>query len=416
VNEQRLTALLVCLLTSLPAAGEEAQDSLPAIKLSNAARLNYASSDKWLGDERDYFLTTVETKALADIAPDARLAVQVRAGAIAGPLHRTFVHVPFAYLDLKRPAVDIRIGKQILAWGRTDALNPTDVVTPRDYTVMLPFDEDERSGAWGVRANVYPVGSIVASLFYGVKFKPSTLPFVSRGADQYVFDAGAARKRQLGLRIGTSNEDYDFSVSAYRGASLLAQVDSVDAARYQASITTLRYPLIDMLGFDFARNFGKYGVRIEGSSVRAQNQGSVARSGMQPYRYLVAGADRTFLSDLNVNLQLFGRWSNQGPALAGADPRIETMNNLIFVQTRKNTYGMTARVANQWRNQTLSAELFVQHYFGDRSTYLHPMATYAVSDAIKVSAGAVWYLGKDGTLFGVMKKNNAVFSELRYSF
>jgi hypothetical protein len=77
---------------------------------------------------------------------------------------------------------------------------------------------------------------------------------------------------------------------------------------------------------------------------------------------------------------------------------------------------MTARVANQWKNQTVSAELFVQRYFGDGSTYLHPMASYAVSDHLKLTAGAVWYLGREQTLFGVMKRNRAVFSELRYAF
>lgn len=400
MNEARLSVLLLCLLSSLPARGDD------ALKLSNAIRLNYASSDKWLSDERHYYLASLETKAIADIAPRVTGALQLRAGAIAGPAQRSHAEFPFAYLDVKTAAVDFRIGKQILAWGRTDALNPTDVITPRDYTVMLPFDEDERSGAWGVRSNIYANETVVASLFYGVKFKPSTLPFVSRGERQYVFDTDGARRRQLGLRVSTSNEDFDFSVSAYRGASMLAEAGRVDG-----STTYLHYPVIDMLGADFAKNFGKYGVRIEGAAIRPR---ATSPNGMQAYRHLVAGADRTFLSDLNVTIQLFGRWTERGPE--GTGGQVEAMNNLIFVQTRKNTYGTTFRIANRWRNQTVGAELFVQHYFGDGSTYLHPQATFAVTDHVKIAAGALWYLGKRGTLFGTMKKNNALFSELRYSF
>lgn len=376
-----------------------------AVRFSNAVRLNYASSDRWLSDERYYYLATFESKALLDLAPSVRATLQLRASRTMGPLERSSVQLPFAYLDVKTTSVDFRIGKQILAWGRTDALNPTDVVSPRDYTTMLPFDEDERRGVWGVRSNVYASETVVASLFYGWRFKPSTLPFVS---DRFGFDLDAARRRQLGLRVSTSNADFDFSVSAYRGASLLAEARHVDGG-----ITSFGYPEIDMLGADFASNFGKYGVRIEGASVRPRAANPDGGTGMRPYRYLVAGADRTFFSDLNVNVQLFGRWSGSGPGPEGA---IERINNLIFVQTRKNTYGMTFRVANQWMNQTLGAELFVQRYFGDGSTYLHPQISYAISDHWKGTAGAAWFTGRDGSLFGVMKKNNAVFGELRYSF
>lgn len=388
------------------------------VKLNNAIRLNYASSDRWLSDEKHYFLGTFESKAVLDIAPAVRAALQLRARRTMGPIDRSSVQLPFAYLDIKTDAVDFRIGKQILAWGRTDALNPTDVVTPRDYTTLLPFDEDERRGAWGVRSNIYASETIVASLFYGWRFKPSTLPFVS---ERFRFDLDGARRRQLGLRISTSNPDLDFSVSAYRGASLMAQ-----AERVEGDTTWFGYPDIDMLGADFARNFGRYGVRIEGASVRPHGSGLAGDAGMQAYRYLVAGADRTFFSDLNVNVQVFGRWSGAAPGGnapvggAGGLPAglaaVESMNNLIFVQTRKNTYGMTVRVANHWLNQTLGAELFVQRYFGDGSIYWHPQASYAISDHWKATAGAAWFTGTNGSLFGVMKKNNAVFGELRYSF
>lgn len=406
-NERRLGLICAFLLLPLPSQGQEAAP----IRLSNALRLNYASSDKQLDDQRQLGLATFESKALVDIAPTVTAALQVRAS--SGP--RGGAELPFAYLDVKTAAVDLRIGKQILAWGRTDALNPTDIVTPRNYTTLLPFDEDERRGTWGVRTNVYASDSILASLFYGVKFKPSTLPFSSDAMQRFDYDAAGARQQQLGLRVSSSNDVLDVSVSAYRGASLLPQAEQVEPLEGQATLTRMRYPVVNMLGFDLAGNIGRYAVRVEGARVRPDHPNE---HGMLPYRYLVAGADRSFFSDLNITLQVFGRWADRGPAdtAFGADQRIETLNNLIFVQTRKNTYGMTARIANQWWNQTLSAELFVQHYFGDGSTYVHPMASYALTDKLKISAGGLRYLGRAQSLFGTMKKNNAVFTELRYSF
>jgi hypothetical protein len=364
------------MLPPLPGKGEE------LLKTTNALRFNYASSDKWLTNEKHYYLATFESKGIADLADNVRGAFQLRATRTIGPLDRSTLDFPFAYIDVKTRAVDFRVGKQILAWGRTDALNPTDIVTPRDYTTMLPFDEDERRGVWGVRSNVYAGESTVVSFFYGARFKPSTVPLPR---DRFVLDQDSARRRQLGVRVGASNADFDFSVSAYRGASVLPQFQKAEGG-----MSYLGFPEIDMLGADFARNFGKYGFRIEGASVRPRDH-SVA--GTQPYRYLVAGGDRTFLSDLNVNVQVFGRWERE-----------------------QNRYGMTVRVANQWLNQTLGAELFVQRYFTDGSMYVHPQLSYALSDHWKATAGAVWYVGDGGTVFGEMRRNKGLFGEVRYSF
>jgi len=175
----------------------------------------------------------------------------------------------------------------------------------------------------------------------------------------------------------------------------------------------MRYPDIRMYGFDLAKNVGKYGVRIEGSSVQPDEEGSTVGT-MQPYHYMVVGVDRTLFGDFNINLQLYIRENK--PEDAGPPSTVSYINGLIFAQSHQTTNGITLRLANQWRNQTVSAEIFVQHYFSDGSTYLHPMISYAVTDEIKWTLGAAWYFGDNGTLFGVMEKNNNIFSELRFSF
>jgi len=56
------------------------------------------------------------------------------------------------YLDLRLGALDVRLGRQIIAWGRADQINPTDNLTPRDFTLLVPEDADQRSGTTGARA------------------------------------------------------------------------------------------------------------------------------------------------------------------------------------------------------------------------------------------------------------------------
>jgi hypothetical protein len=399
-------------LLVLPCWGE---DNLPAeLQLTNALRLNYASSDRVLSDETDYLLTTLQSKATFVLSPSVRGAMLARAGGQLHPDSSSSADLPYAYLDVTTSALDIRIGKQILAWGKTDALNPTDVVTPRDYTTLLPFDEDERSGVWGVNTTYFATDTIFATLFVSENFEPSTLPFVSNDEQIYYFDEGTGKRPQFGTRVGANTGDIDFSFSAYRGPGLLAQAEQIDVLSTGEQLITLRYPDITMFGFDLARNIGKFGVRMEGSSVQPNNEGSVAANGMQPYHILVAGVDRTLYGDLNINVQLYSQFNK--PEGVVSSPAVSDINGLIFAQNHRITNGITFRIANQWKNQTVSAELFARHYFSDSSTYLHPMASYALTDEFKWTVGAAWYIGNDGTLFGVLKKNNSIFSELRYSF
>ncbi len=416
---QSLAFLLVLspALPSLAAQGDSTGAPLK-LKLANTLRLVYAHSDKVITDTKDFFIPAAETKATFELSPDVRATLQLRAKGGISHEDKSSLKMPYGYLDIKTASVDFRLGKQIVAWGRTDALNPTDILTPRDYTTLLPFDEDERSGIWGLRTNFYMNPELSLSVFYSPDARPSTLSFASNGLQSFVFETPRSRQ-QLGIRLVGSNEDFDFSVSAFRGMSLLGQADSITVKPDGGSITHFGYPKVSMLGADFAHNFGKYGFRAEAALVRPENEGVMDRLGARPYRYLVLGGDRTFYSNLNITTQLFGRWADRDPVTSFANPQeqgIAKINQLIFVQTRKNTYGMTFRIANRWLNETLDAELFIQHYFGDNSTYLHPMVRYAVNDHLKLTAGAVWYVGKDGTLFGSVKKNNGVFAEVRYSF
>ncbi|MBI3605573.1 MAG: hypothetical protein HY202_06050 [Nitrospirae bacterium] len=47
------------------------------------------------------------------------------------------------------------VGKQIVVWGRADGINPTDNLTPHDFTVLLPFEDDQRFGTTALKLDLY---------------------------------------------------------------------------------------------------------------------------------------------------------------------------------------------------------------------------------------------------------------------
>jgi len=118
--------------------------------------------------------------------PEGRLGVAVRGqprrwlrvfldlrGIVGGPpehgspglfdISRTFqnlspsLEVEESYADLLLSRLDVRIGKQKIAWGRLDTYQPTDVVNPHRYTdPFLVTGEDAKIGIPAVRAKWYP--------------------------------------------------------------------------------------------------------------------------------------------------------------------------------------------------------------------------------------------------------------------
>jgi len=56
-------------------------------------------------------------------------------------LLRSYINFTEAFLDIYFDAFDLRLGKQIINWGKSDVFNPTDNVTPTDYANLVDQDE-----------------------------------------------------------------------------------------------------------------------------------------------------------------------------------------------------------------------------------------------------------------------------------
>ncbi|TVQ22850.1 MAG: hypothetical protein EA382_11250, partial [Spirochaetaceae bacterium] len=81
-----------------------------------------------------------------------------------------------AYLDYYTDFVDLRVGKQIIIWGKADGLAITDIVSPKDLTnFLIPDFRELRLGVIAARANAY-IGPAVVELIYVPVFSPSVLP------------------------------------------------------------------------------------------------------------------------------------------------------------------------------------------------------------------------------------------------
>jgi hypothetical protein len=403
-------ALMLCL--SLARADEN------DLGLTGALRLDYYRSSRTFDDERDLVGGTLQLKAAPALAAgvDGRLSLRLtdpaigKGGAARGRLIEGFV-------TLHGDRTEFRLGRQIVAWGRADGINPTDNLTPRDYTVLLPFEDDQRFGTDSARVDFAASQEHTLSLFATPFFEPSRIPqprsatFLERRPRETLSDG------QFGVRLDKVGEGLDWSVSYFRGNSLLPTLRPAPPGVADGIKT---YDRVSVLGADFARNFGRFGFRGEMAYLRSADSAGTDPFAKNPQVYAVLGVDRTFLDNLNLNVQVFQRRvrAHRGLDLLSDDAQrtFALQSALLAGQRDRVNAGITLRLSNKWLNETLEAEIFLIRNSTRRDLYLRPLLTYALSDQWKGTIGIEYFHGAPDTQLGSQVANRGAFMELRYSF
>jgi len=155
--------------TAAPAADTAAVASTPPFTING-----YARGDVFIGKIQDVDGTQMKAN-YGELALQLRTAkvaygdgfadLRVRYG-LMGDQQGTFVDMREAYVNTYLGPVDLRLGKQIVVWGRADALNPTNNITPVDFRLRSPLEDDIRLGNVGARGFLR-MG--VARLFHGMQ-------------------------------------------------------------------------------------------------------------------------------------------------------------------------------------------------------------------------------------------------------
>jgi len=220
------------------------------------------------------------------------------------------------------------------------------------------------------------------------------------------------------IKLNRSDAALDWSVSYLRGLSLLpgARVLGVDAMGPQLEFHNDR---VQVLGADVARNFGRFGFRAEAAFTWPHGSDDGTPAQRHPDLFAVAGVDRTFQENLYVNAQLFGRHVlHYTDPYAISDPvqrQVSVQNAITYGQQDRTSLGYSLRISDKWLGDTLQAELLLVDVRTRNTRFMRPLLSYAVTDRVKATLGAVIYQGADDTLFGRKKFNNRVFVELRYA-
>jgi hypothetical protein len=374
----------------------------------------YASGNRKLDNEHSLFGTNDALQV--KVKPDSKLTLYID-GRYFSNNPGSQNNLREAYINWNLDSFSLRAGKQVIAWGRADKFNPTDVITPRNYEILSSDDDDQRFGAIGLLGKFFVLSELSLEIVVLPTFRSSKVPSgllppqINTSREHEDFSLG---NTQCGIKVDKSGGQWDLSVSYYKGFSTLPMITSGNGFDL-----VLRNPKMQMFGMDFATTVKQWGIRGEAAYVELDSPKDIPQIYPHSYLYLVLGAERNIVESLTLNIQWLHRhiYKFHDPETVTGQPgQIAKGNALIHNQFDKQQDGVTVRISGKWLNDTLQAEVVGALLFNRHDYVIRPKVQYTFSDHWKATFLVDLYRGPEDSFFGGFRKNSLTFVELSYQF
>ncbi len=344
-----------------------------------------------------------------------------------------------AYVDLYGflfENLDLRIGRQRIAWGTADKLNPTDNLNPDDLEDIWDFGR--HLGSDGLKASCY-LGDLTLTIVYIPIFTPAVLPggdMASALSPPLELPTGLTLGSQTdtiimpennlmeGATVGVKSSmyllGYDISLSYLYGRDdlVVARKVTLTGAPVVDIASELVFPRMHIAGMDAAGDIFGVGVWAEAAvffpeEIPLTTDSTAAGGGIEesialsdePYVKYVVGLDYTFKNGIYIN----------GQYLHGFIHERETENLEDYFM-----FGMEWKLLNdRLKIIPISGGVEIKDFNDIENNYaliLAPEITYYPVDNAEIAIGFRWLEGKDSTAFGRVKDNDELYLKAKYSF
>jgi hypothetical protein len=337
---------------------------------------------------------------------------------------QNFSRDSLAYGDLREGFIeksfgnfDIKIGRQIIIWGRADKANPTDSFSAKNLTLLSSDDEDQRLGHFATQV-IYNLDNYRLIAVWQPEWRNSVFPVKEVAGLTFQNFSPEKPNQQYGFKVDSSGSDVDWSLSYFEGLNRTPDFKILELGA--VTKLGLEYNQIKVYGADFATVLGQLGLRGEIALTKTIDQ-----LGDDPLRqnsnmYAVVGADRTLVENFNINAQLLYKAVEQfvdAESIANTSLKpLAVRAASITNQKYKEQFGLSFRPSYKMFNETLEFEVAYISWFKNTDSVLRPKVTYAFSDHFRASLGGDFYNGPEDTLFGQLKDVSSGYFELRYLF
>lgn len=342
--------------------------------------------------------------------------------------------------------LDVTIGRQRIAWGTADAINPTDNLNPYDLEDILDFGRHRGSDAislqyyfnnnFSLQGVIVPffqpanlsVGIFAGSLSSSMEMPPGmTLKQFSDTIQMPAYNLGESTTG--GLRFKGFAGGIDFSVSYVRGRDGLPYntrniITPVDAMGGVAVNAQLSYERNHIIGADLATSIAGIGVWAEAaafipdkeivmsndisaffpaSPVPVVMDSTILED--KPYLKFVVGGDYFFSGGSYLNLQYIHGFIHE----RGSD----ALNDYIFLRYDKDFFNTKLKIS------PLSGAFIVADWKNIRENYAlayMPEIIYRATPNTEISISSVFFWGEGNNLFAGMVDLDMFVFKMKYMF
>jgi hypothetical protein len=348
--------------------------------------------------------------------------------------------------EVKIGNFDIRLGKQQVAWGKTDGYKLLDVLNPTDYREFILMEsEDSRIPIWMANIKYYftpkhnlqfiwmpdYVANFQALPGYIWTLNPintvhqlGTLPFI-RIIDKE--PANNLRNSDIGFRYeGQIGTKFDFTLN------YLHRWDQnnvwMKSERIIFTPTPPFFALIfleepkrqNIFGGSFTTTFdkilgikdlvmrGEFAYYYHRTMYTVDNPGPIQRDNIQA----MIGFDKNVWfvgKSWMVSVQLFEDF------IKGNYPD-DKISSLGGGKKKRHEVAFTSLISTDFINQKLKPEVLLIWDTTQGDGWVRPRVSYEFSDNLKATAGFNFFWGKRDDSLGQMTRNDQIFAEIKYSF
>jgi hypothetical protein len=337
---------------------------------------------------------------------------------------KTLPELREAWAGYRSEFIDITLGNQIVAWGKTDGFNPVNHLTPVDFFDLTDHPNDQKRSAFLLQATVHPFKGSFVNLIAIPVFKPSNYRFdlFDMGEEATFLPAVqpeiAYKNATLAARIGFNLPAADFTVSFTHGFApeYGFTVDSISLIPSTSILYRPAYYHRQLLGFDLA-------VPVRSVIIRAE----AAWQFTEDYRLemFIPKPGLNIVAEMEADLwgiktiaQYIGSYTRDFEALAEPvlfnpqDPlaqlayaremilyESESFNRKIFFQQEKMVHALSVTLMRTFGWDRFSAEISGYYNLTSEEMMGRASWTWQIGDGLKLTLGGQKFSGPDKTLF-----------------
>jgi hypothetical protein len=348
-----------------------------------------------------------------------------------------FVQLREGYVSYFADGIDFRLGEQIIPWGKSDGINPTDYFTAKKYTFLNPDDEVRRVGAPAVNLNLTPDSGkspFTAQFIFEPAYAQTELLIPSQLIPQGLTvnrnpsEAGpfGPQSMEYGIRLSFQKSNFDFSISAFKGFAAIPEFVFNPAS---GAVDSINAPE-KAFGADASLTLGDYIIRFE-SAVHLPDNGTSEDplfGYVEPDHWdSVVGIETPFLTDFRAQVQFLYRYhlyfrgsptpNSDNPLVDSVMAGIARANATLLNYQHQGNPGASIRFAYAKDSSAWTGELFFVGYFADGSDYLiRPQVGYVPGENWKLLVGVDYYGGEVTRPLGALHELSDVFFEAKRVF